>query len=74
MAEYCKQCAMEEFGEESNDLAGISKPKDTAKGLYANGLCEGCAPNLVDHTGLCVSADCARKHGTVIFSPDKVIW
>lgn len=65
MADFCLQCSMEEFGQEDNGLVGLTKPEDTAAGKYANGLCEGCSPNLVDHTGKCVSSDCLRQHGTI---------
>lgn len=52
MADFCKQCSIEIFCEDFNDLAGISTPQDTANKLYAHVLCEGCGPILVDHNGI----------------------
>lgn len=63
MADFCKQCSEAEFGEDFGDLAGLSTPEDTAKGLYAVVLCEGCGPTQVDHEGKCVCNDCMEKHG-----------
>jgi len=51
VAEFCKQCALETFGEDIGDLAGISTPEDTASGLFPVLLCEGCGPVQVDHAG-----------------------
>lgn len=61
MADFCIQCWGE--AEYCGDLSGISKPSDTAKGLYASVLCEGCVNALVDHTGRCVSPYCEERHG-----------
>lgn len=65
MASFCKQCSVDIFGEDFDDYAGISTPEDTANGLYATVLCEDCGPCQVDHTGNCVSPDCAKNHGAV---------
>lgn len=51
MADFCKECSIETFGQDFKDLANISTPKDTEKGLYCFVLCEGCGSILVDHTG-----------------------
>lgn len=51
MADFCKECSIEIFREDFKDLANISTPEDTEKGLYAHALCEGCGFILVDHTG-----------------------
>jgi len=63
MADFCRQCSLDGFGEDWGDLANISTPEDTAKGLFAVVLCEGCGPTQVDHTGECVAPDCMEKHG-----------
>lgn len=63
MADFCKQCSIEVFACDFGDMEGISKPEDTAAGKFAVVLCEGCGPCQVDHTGTCVSVDCAEKHG-----------
>ena len=51
MADFCKECSIEIFGEDFKELANISTPEDTANELYVHVLCEGCGPILVDHTG-----------------------
>lgn len=63
MASFCKKCSIDIFGEDYEDFAGITTPKDTAEGFYACVLCEDCGPCQVDHTGTCVSEDCMKKHG-----------
>lgn len=59
MADFCKQCSIELFGEDYGDMAGIT----TRPGVCARVLCEDCGMTLVDHTGTCVSAYCLKKHG-----------
>jgi len=63
MADFCKQCSIDHFGEDLGDLSGLSSEEDTRKGMYAVVICEGCGPCQVDHTGKCVSKDCLCKHG-----------
>ena len=53
MADFCKQCSIEHFGEDFRELAGLSTAEDTAKGLFACGICEGCSGSLFDHEGIC---------------------
>lgn len=60
MADFCAECSIEEFGEDLRDMAGSSKPEDTANGLFSQALCEGCdTPRgmiLIDHDGIRVTA------------------
>lgn len=51
MADLCHSCALDTFGEDIGDLAGLSTPDDTAARRYPVALCEGCGPIQVDHTG-----------------------
>ena len=51
MADFCQQCLKKLFGLDTRDLSGLSTPKDTAKGRYAQALCESCGLILVDHKG-----------------------
>ena len=51
MADLCQQCALDTWGEDIGDLAGLSTPDDTAARRYPIALCEGCGPIQVDHTG-----------------------
>lgn len=62
MADYCKQCSIETFGSDYQELARLCDPGDTTQAL-----CEGCGPLeglfvWVDHTGKCVDETCT-KHG-----------
>lgn len=52
MADFCKQCSIDIFGEDFRELANITTPEETAKELYAHVLCEECGPILVDHNGI----------------------
>lgn len=70
MADFCQQCSIEMFGEDFGELAGMSKPDDTANGLFALALCEGCGHILVDHSGRCVSTDCMEGGHTRQEAPD----
>lgn len=63
MADFCKQCSIDVFGEDFGDMAGISKPEDTAKGFYAGVLCEDCGYIQVDHLGNCITHGSQPKHG-----------
>ena len=51
MADLCHACALDTWGEDIGDLAGLSTPNDTAARRYPVALCEGCGPIQVDHTG-----------------------
>lgn len=61
MADFCKTCSIEHFGEDFKELAGLSTEKDTAEQKYAVVICEGCGPIQVDHEGNCISVDCIHK-------------
>jgi len=61
MADFCKQCSENIFGEDFREMAGISQEEHTKNQLYANVLCEGCGPIQVDHEGACVNDDCIEK-------------
>lgn len=63
MADFCKQCAMEMFGEDSGDLAGLVSEEDAKLLFVAHVLCEGCGPIAVNRDGECQSRDCEKKHG-----------
>jgi len=63
VADFCKQCSIDNFGEDSCDLADHTTKADTDAGVFALVLCEGCGLTRVDHTGACVSSDCIKHHG-----------
>lgn len=51
MADLCHACAIETWGEDAGDLAGLTTPEQADAGRYAVALCEGCGPILVDPAG-----------------------
>jgi hypothetical protein len=69
MADFCKQCSIETFGEDCGDLAGITTPHDREQELYALVLCEGCGAIQVDEEGRCISVDCLENHNSAKGKP-----
>jgi len=67
VADFCKQCSIDLFGDDFKDLAGITDPDQWSKGKAATVICEGCGPIQIDPDGNCVSEDCMcqgqRGHG-----------
>ena len=61
MADFCKQCSVEVFGEDSLDLADITKLGDQMASLYVKVLCETCGFIQVDWKGNCISY-CLNNH------------
>lgn len=51
MADFCKQCSIEMFGEDHGDLADLISEEKVKLGFGASVLCEGCGFILVDHEG-----------------------
>jgi hypothetical protein len=64
MADFCKECSIELFGEDFQDLAGITKKKDFANGLRAIVICEGCGLIGVDPDGKRVGPKETASKGT----------
>ena len=58
MADFCKQCSIDIFGEDFRELAGITTQEGWNDGKAAVVLCEGCGPIQVDPDGNCVSENC----------------
>lgn len=63
MADFCKQCSFDIWGEDTKDMAGLSTEVDTFAGMFPVVLCEDCGPCQVDHEGTCISPDCLKQHG-----------
>jgi len=63
MANFCKQCSIEIWGEDTRDLAGITDEKTWAEGKAAVVICEDCGFIQVDPDGSCISDDCLKQHG-----------
>jgi len=52
MADFCKECSEEMFGDEiKNDFGGLITKKQIDEGLCMPVLCEGCGPIHVDPEG-----------------------
>lgn len=56
MADFCKQCSIEHFGEDYGDL----KLGDPGEGYEFHVLCEGCGVTGVDKDGSC-NGRCLNK-------------
>lgn len=55
MADFCKQCSLEFFGEDTKDCSGLITPEEVTTGLGAVVICEGCGIGIrVDHEGKCL--------------------
>lgn len=65
MSDFCKQCSIDLFGKDFEDLRGLTTPADTDNGLYAPAICEGCGFIQVNHEGECITTDCDRPHARV---------
>lgn len=68
MADFCRQCSMDHFGEDFGDLRPTRKlPPGTS--MFA--LCEGCGPIQVNQEGECICEDCHEK-GHPAYQPRPV--
>jgi len=65
MSDFCKQCSIEVFGEDSKDLAGLGGGEKLKEGMGWSALCEGCGSIVVDEEGACCAGYC-KKHGVPI--------
>jgi hypothetical protein len=61
MADFCKACSIDLFGEDFKELAGITAQEAWDAGTACKVICEGCGYIQVDPDGNCVSAGCLRK-------------
>ena len=58
MADFCKQCSIDHFGQDTKDLADITSREDWEKQQACVVICEGCGVIQVDPEGNCVTKDC----------------
>jgi hypothetical protein len=66
MADFCKQCSLDIFGEDFGELANLGPVPEA----YYAVLCEGCVEAVVNIKGECRSHTCLKKHGlTQLFTP-----
>lgn len=63
MADFCKECSIELFGEDFKELAQLLPKENYDEFNGAGALCEGCGGYItVNYEGECRSASCL-KHG-----------
>lgn len=62
MADFCKACSIEMFGEDYGDLANLGGEEPLEEGYGYAVICEGCGPTLVNKAGECIADDCP-EHG-----------
>ena len=64
MADFCKQCSLELFGEDFGDLKNL-KPEPAPYWITytVRVICEGCGATVVNQDGVCISGSCLKKHG-----------
>jgi hypothetical protein len=53
MADFCRQCSIETWGEDMPDLANLVYPKPHPPTYHVRALCEGCGPCVVNEDGVC---------------------
>ena len=58
MADFCKQCSLEIFGEDFGDLSGQLTQEQADAGMVARSICEGCGLTYVNQEGECVNKHC----------------
>ena len=62
MADFCRQCSLQLFGEDFKDLAGlVTEEQFKEKHLVSLVICEGCGYTEVNHLGECMIDDCLEK-------------
>ena len=64
MADFCKQCSEQLFGEDFGDLKGLSPQDCLTTDRYAVVLCEGCGTTQVDNDGNCIHHE-AERHSAL---------
>jgi len=63
MADFCKQCSIDLFGKDFEDLKGLGDGTPLPEGQGWSCLCEGCGPTVVDDDGKCTATNCIKEHG-----------
>lgn len=62
MADFCKQCSLEYFGEDFKELANLGRGRELSEGCGWTAVCEGCGFIVVNNEGECVDKGC-KLHG-----------
>ena len=66
MADFCKQCSIETFDKDFEELANLmpAEKYNAEEGIGALALCEGCGPVVVAIDGTCLGNCMNPEHGT----------
>ena len=62
MADFCQQCSIFLFGEDSRDMAELMPREAYTEGIGAAVICEECGYTVVDFDGECIAEWC-QEHG-----------
>ena len=62
MADFCQECSLDLFGEDFQDMYGLTSLQAFTEGKAASVLCEGCGWIQVDPEGDCLSEDCLKAN------------
>jgi hypothetical protein len=62
VADFCRACSLELFGEYGGSMDGITSQEDWARNVFNVWICEDCGRIPVDPEGNCLGPDCL-KHG-----------
>jgi hypothetical protein len=62
MADFCRQCSEELFGEDYGDLANLGDGSELKSNEGWSAICEGCGFTLVDDKGNCLGVCEEPKH------------
>jgi hypothetical protein len=71
MADFCKQCSIDLFGEDFKDFV-YKRDTDLPAGMGWGVICEGCGMTVVNDDGECINKDCP-VHGGLIPNPSDVV-
>lgn len=64
MADFCRQCSLENWGIDDHDYPRDRQPLQPGEGYRQ--ICEGCGFIWVDHEGNCIATGkegCRKGHG-----------
>jgi len=74
VADFCKACSIELFGEDLRELASLGHGTPLPAGHGYSVICEGCGFIMVDEEGNCVMCDLRPGwpgHGPARFAPQE---
>lgn len=63
MADFCRQCTLDNWGIEGCDYEHFAREPLLPQGHGFEVICEGCGFTFVDNQGNCIAEDCLQHHG-----------